>query len=159
MTITTTTRSGTGKRGKAQDNRGIFQPYNKAERDAMNHGIVARREARLKTIRSLMEQGLKARGISNRLGYTHVSGLINWLNTNSPALREELRQGFNPDGGRPVSRAEAVARLKLLIEIKKAGVHPTALAGWGAKNFPLADYEQALEDYGGEELELWGEDE
>lgn len=153
LTGTRTTKSGT-RQGGIVGVSGIFRPYNRREELAMHEGIVARREARIETIRELMAAGLRVRGISNRLGYSHVSGLINWLKTNSPALREELRVYHAPGAGRALAHTEAVKRLKLLVMLKDAGVSPGALAAWGNHNFPLGDYESALEDYAGDELEL-----
>lgn len=102
----------------------------------------------------MLDKGLRARAIAYKLGYTHVSGVINWCNTNAPALRERMRVAFAPTAGKPVEREEAVRRLKMLIPFQDAEMNPVQVAAWALRNFPDGDFRLALEDYAGDELEV-----
>lgn len=103
------------------------------------------KDSQLRQIRTWAGDGRKLSWMAKELGYKTTSGVTNFLKRNDVGLREELRES-NSTGQPPVSKEEAIRRLRLLVNIEAIGITAAALATWGRNNCPNGAAE-ALEDY------------
>lgn len=102
---------------------------------------------RRKLLLTAFDMGLSMKAIAIDLGYSHVSGLSAWMKAHATDIREmfHTKPHYRP-GRKPLSREEAIARLKVAAFVEAAGFNIVNLAHWCRSHAPdgaavaLADY-------------------